>query len=92
MGQDGRDSVQTITGWDGSPITKADLPAPNTKRWVARRKAEVVIAVNRGLLTFEEAQQRYSLSIEEFQEWENALYTRAFSNARPHRIGHSHVN
>ena len=31
------------------------LPPPETKRWVMRRKAQVVAAVRSGLLTFEEA-------------------------------------
>jgi hypothetical protein len=30
---------------DGSPLTLADLPPPSTRRWVIRRKAEVVAAV-----------------------------------------------
>src|SRR5262245_23099404 len=32
----------------GSPLTIADLPPPGTKRWVPRRKAEVVAAVRGG--------------------------------------------
>jgi hypothetical protein len=43
------DSLRTktnyVTGPDGSPLTIADLPPPGTKRWVIRRKAEVVAAV-----------------------------------------------
>jgi hypothetical protein len=45
------------------------LPAPNTQRWVTRRKAQVVAAVRSGLLTFEEACERYRLSEEEFKTW-----------------------
>jgi hypothetical protein len=32
--------VKYVIGPDGSPLTIADLPAPGTKRWVIRRKAE----------------------------------------------------
>jgi transposase-like protein len=47
-----------------------DLPPADTVRWVARRKAEVVAAVHNGVLSMREACQRYSLSAEEFLEWE----------------------
>ena len=45
------------------------LPSPNTTRWVISRKAEVVRAVELGVLTQEEACDRYSLSEEEFDSW-----------------------
>jgi len=48
----------------------ADLPPPDTDRWVPRRKAQVVAAVDRGVLTAEEACERYGLTIEEFESWE----------------------
>ncbi|MCP4329984.1 MAG: DUF1153 domain-containing protein [Alphaproteobacteria bacterium] len=47
----------------------ADLPSPNTRRWVPRRKAEVVAAVDKGVLTSEEACERYNLTMEEFESW-----------------------
>ena len=40
-----------MIGPDGSPLTITDLPAPGTKRWVIRRKAEVIAAVRGGLLS-----------------------------------------
>jgi hypothetical protein len=43
-----------------------ELPLPDTKRWVAGRKAIVVAAVRSGELTFQDACQRYELSPEEF--------------------------
>ena len=46
-----RPRVKYVIGPDGSPLTIADLPAPGTKRWVIRRKAEVVAAVRGGLLS-----------------------------------------
>ena len=40
-----RPRVKYVIGPDGSPLTIADLPPTNTRRWVIRRKAEVVAAV-----------------------------------------------
>lgn len=45
------------------------LPAPDTKRWVVSRKAQVVDAVRKGLLTLADACQRYTLSEEEIRSW-----------------------
>jgi predicted Rossmann-fold nucleotide-binding protein len=49
------------------------LPPSDTRRWVMRRKAQVVAAVRGGLLTFEEACERYRLSEEEFKSWMSLL-------------------
>lgn len=62
-----------VIGPDGSPLTLADLPPVNTKRWVIRRKAEVVAAVRGGLLDLEEACRRYNLTVEEFLSWQKAI-------------------
>ena len=62
-----------VIGPDGGALTLADLPAPGTKRWVCRRKAEVVAAVDGGLLSLDEACRRYALSIEEFVSWQRAF-------------------
>tara|TARA_R110000787_G_scaffold8843_16_gene30356 strand:- start:4133 stop:4306 length:174 start_codon:yes stop_codon:yes gene_type:complete len=53
----------------GQPISIDDLPPPDTKRWVVRRKAEVVAAVRAGLISLEDACRRYTLSVEEFASW-----------------------
>lgn len=45
------------------------LPPPETKRWVVSRKAQVVDAVRKGLLTLADACARYSLSEEEIRSW-----------------------
>ncbi|MBL6936823.1 MAG: DUF1153 domain-containing protein [Alphaproteobacteria bacterium] len=50
-----------------------DLPAPETKRWVPRRKAQVVAAVRSGALSLDEACGRYSLTVEEFLSWQRAI-------------------
>jgi hypothetical protein len=59
-----------VIGPDGDVLTADSLPPKNLKRWVARRKAEVIAAVNGGLLTMPEACARYSLSVEELLEWQ----------------------
>jgi len=54
-------------------LTIADLPRPGTKRWVIRRKAEVVAAVRGGLLSLEQACSRYALSAEEYMSWQDSI-------------------
>ena len=78
--------VSYVIGPDGSPLTLADLPPPSTRRWVIRRKAEVVAAVRGGLLSFEEACSRYSLSVEEFLAWQYSIDRHGFSGLRTTRI------
>lgn len=51
-----------------------DLPPAGTRRWVARRKAQVVEAVQNGKLRLDEALRRYELSIEEFSAWKRRFY------------------
>lgn len=66
---------RSVTLPDGTVMTRADLPGKNTNRWVASRKAAVVRAVTAGLISREEALERYSLSDEEFSAWESAIET-----------------
>ncbi len=54
-------------------LTVDSLPPADTKRWVTRRKAEVVAAVRNGLISLEEACHRYQLSIEEFLSWQGQI-------------------
>lgn len=58
---------------DGSKLTRSDLPPPNTQRWVARRKAAVVAAVEYGLIDPTEACSMYRLSDEELDMWRSAV-------------------
>ncbi|MEL6680827.1 MAG: DUF1153 domain-containing protein [Pseudomonadota bacterium] len=58
---------------EGRTISKADLPPRDTVRWVARRKAVVVAAVNGGIITAEEACELYDLSPEELESWQESL-------------------
>lgn len=54
-------------------LTLNDLPPADTKRWVMRRKAQVVDGVRSGLLTMQEACARYTLSEEEFLSWQRLI-------------------
>jgi len=50
-----------------------ELPPRDTKRWVVRRKAAVVNGVRNGLLTIEQACERYGLTAEEFHSWQRLI-------------------
>lgn len=67
------DGPRAVTLPNGSIMTRADLPPPETRRWVASRKAAVVRAVRYGLLTEAQAMERYALSSEELAEWLKAM-------------------
>ena len=67
------DGPRAVTLPDGSVMSRADLPPPDTRRWVASRKALVVRGVIYGLITQDEAQKRYAISGDEFQEWLRAV-------------------
>lgn len=62
-----------VIGPLGERLTLEGLPPPSTRRWIARRKAEVVAAVDGGLLTLGEACERYDLSLEEFMSWQRGV-------------------
>ncbi len=63
----------SVVGPTGEQLTLKDLPPTDTKRWVVRRKAEVVAAVRGGLLSLEDACRKYTLSVEEFLSWQRAI-------------------
>lgn len=81
-----RPRVKYVIGPDGSPLTVADLPPSNTRRWVIRRKAEVVAAVRGGLLSLDEACQRYRLTVEEFLSWQASIEEYGLQGLRTTRI------
>ena len=62
------------------------LPHPNTKRWVVRRKAAVVVAVRSGGVTLEEACRVYQLSKEELLSWDRAFELHGLAGLRVTRI------
>lgn len=66
----------------GTPMSREDLPSADTKRWVIRRKAKVVAGVRLGLISLEEACQRYALSVDEFLTWQTLLDTHGMKGLR----------
>ncbi len=62
------------------------LPSPKTRRWVMRRKAQVVTAVRKGVLSLPEACERYHLSEEEFNSWANLMDSHGMHGLRATRI------
>ena len=81
-----RPRVKYVIGPDGSPLTIADLPAPGTRRWVIRRKAEVVAAVRGGLLSMSDACARYRLTTEEFLNWQTQVDRIGLKGLRATRV------
>jgi hypothetical protein len=86
MSEQFRRRVNYVIGPDGSPLTIADLPPTSTRRWVIRRKAEVVAAVRGGLLSLEEACNRYTLTVEEFLSWQRSIDKHGLPGLRATRI------
>ncbi len=80
----------TIADPGGDPADLAgpmlDLPSPDTKRWVVRRKAVVVHAVRSGAISLQEACRRYRLSVEEFLAWQRAIERHGIPGLRVTRL------
>jgi len=79
---------EQVIGPLGEPLTRADLPPANTRRWVIRRKAEVVAAVSGGLLSVDEVLERYGLTLEEFAGWQRAVERSGMQGLRVTRLQH----
>ncbi|HEU4820318.1 MAG TPA: DUF1153 domain-containing protein [Qipengyuania sp.] len=77
-----------VIGPLGEPLTLDDLPPASTRRWVVRRKAEVVAAVNGGLLSIDDVLERYGLTLEEFASWQRAVDRSGMQGLRVTRIQH----
>ena len=73
MNKSAKNQLAHVIGPLGERLTIDCLPPRDMNHWVIRRKAEVVAAVNGGLLTFEEACDRYDLSLEELASWQRAV-------------------
>ena len=74
----------SVHGGAASPFS--GLPPANTKRWVIRRKAEVVAAVRSGVLSLEDACNRYKLSMEEFLSWQRLIDSHGLAGLRVTRL------
>ncbi len=58
---------------NGRKLTRSELPPLDTTRWVASRKARVVLAVQAGLVDRGEVCEMYDLSEEELGNWLGAV-------------------
>ncbi len=67
------DGPRAVTLADGTVMSRADLPSPDTRRWVASRKAAVVRGVVYGLISQSDALEQYQISEDEFLEWVRAV-------------------
>ena len=72
----------TVIGPLGRVMRREDLPPPDTTRWVASRKAQVVAAVDSGMLTIEQVLRRYNLTLEELTGWQHAMARAGVSGLR----------
>ena len=77
---------KNVIGPAGEPLSIDDLPPPETKRWVIRRKAEVVAGVRNGLISLEDACSRYKLSAEEFISWQKLIEEHGMRGLRTTRL------
>ncbi len=75
-----------VVGPLGEALTLDTLPPPATRRWVVRRKAEVVAAITGGLLTMQEACERYALTLEELGSWQRAIERSGLPGLRVTRL------
>ena len=83
-----RGNARYVIGPDGSPLTLANLPPDNTKRWVVSRKATVVAAVMGGLLSLKDACDRYTLTVDEFLSWHRAIEEHGMRGLKSSHIQH----
>lgn len=70
---------------NGAPSSDG-LPPSDTKRWVIRRKAQVVAAVRAGAISLEDACKRYTLSVEEFLTWQRLVESHGLPGLRVTRL------
>lgn len=77
-----------VIGPLGEPLALEALPPPSPGRWVPRRKAEVVAAVEGGLLTLDEACERYELTLEEFTSWQRSVERAGLKGLQATKLQH----
>ena len=81
-----QDGPAFVTLPNGRKFTRSDLPPKSTRRWVASRKASVVLAVEAGLIVKGEACEMYGLSEEEFDGWVYAVKSHGISGLKTTKI------
>lgn len=71
---------------DAKTAAQGNLPPADTVRWVARRKAAVLTAINAGVLTRAQACARYQISDIELRFWERAVHFAGIPGLRVTRV------
>lgn len=61
-------------------------------RWTSRRKAEVVLAIEKNFITTAEANERYELSDEELAAWMRDYAAHGIAGLRATRLRQYHPN
>ena len=82
MSEDSDARPISVIGPDGEILTRATLPLPDIRRWGIYSKAQIVVAVDRGLLAFDEACQIYGLSPEELEHWRERYHSEGKAGLR----------
>lgn len=77
---------RAVTLPNGRVLSMADLPKPGTQRWVASRKATVLMALHVGLLSRRDAINRYELSEEELSSWQSLVEQYGFSGLKTTKL------
>jgi hypothetical protein len=70
--QDTNSNISMANSGQNQMILK-ELPPPDTKRWVVRRKAAVVAAVKNGAITLDDVCWLYDISVEEYWTWQEMI-------------------
>ncbi len=70
--QDANSNISMTNSGQNQKILN-ELPPPDTKRWVIRRKAAVVAAVKNGAIALDDVCWLYDISVEEFLTWQEMI-------------------
>jgi hypothetical protein len=79
---------KSIIGPSGR-LTRADLPSSNTTHWTSRRKAELMAAIDGGLIDLAEAFKEYRLTSEELAAWRETVGRAGIPGLRVTRHTHA---
>ena len=61
-------------------------PPSRPTRWIPQRKAEIVAAIRGGHMSFDEARERYALSLDEYLSWQVGLELSGLPGLRVNRV------
>ena len=70
---DGDTAARTLIDPYGEQFSRDMLPPPEITRWVPRRKARIVCAIQGGMISRQEACELYGISDDELVSWEQLL-------------------